>query len=81
LRRIAKEKKQLYVKYKSSHELISLSETFEGGGDIQLHLNTSAEYINSFIEDYESKLNSKKKKDLDLITEEKLDDPYIAGDH
>jgi len=60
LRRIAKEKKQLYVKYKSSHETIMMGDTFEGGGEIHLHLNTSADYINSFIEDYETKLGKNK---------------------
>ena len=60
LRRIAKEKKQLYVKYKASHETIMMGDTFEGGSEIHLHLNTSADYINSFIEDYETKLGKNK---------------------
>ena len=56
LRRIAKEKKQMYIRYKSSHEMISMGETYEGGEELALHLNTSADYINNFLEDYESKL-------------------------
>lgn len=68
LRRIAKEKKQMYIRYKSSHEMISMGETYEGGEEISMHLNTSAEYINNFIEEYESKLNKNKasKNDTDL---------------
>lgn len=68
LRRIAKEKKQMYIRYKSSHEMISMGETYEGGEEIAMHLNTSAEYINNFIEDYENKLNKNKvnKNDTDF---------------
>lgn len=62
LRRIAKEKKELYTKYKSSQEMISMCETYVGGNEINLNLNTSADYINSFIEDYESKELEKKNK-------------------
>jgi len=66
LRRIAKEKKQMYIRYKSSHEMISMGETYEGGSELALHLNTSADYINNFIEDYESKLTKgKKQKEID----------------
>jgi hypothetical protein len=60
LRRIEKEKKQMYIRYKSSHEMISMGGTYEGGEEIAMHLNTSADYINSFIEDYENKLNKNK---------------------
>jgi hypothetical protein len=60
LRRIQKEKKQMYIRFKSSHDMISMGATYEGGDEIRLHLNTSAEYINSFIEDYEMKLNKTK---------------------
>lgn len=66
LRRIAKEKKQMYIRYKSSHEMISMGETYEGGSELSLHLNTSAEYINNFIDDYEQKLiKTKNKKEID----------------
>lgn len=72
LRRIQKEKKQLYVKYKSSHETIAMSGTFTGGEDLKMHLNTSADYINTFIEDYETKLNKGKikKEDSDELSVE-----------
>jgi DNA-directed RNA polymerase specialized sigma24 family protein len=65
LRRIAKEKKQMYIRYKSSHEMISMGGTYEGGDEIAMYLNTSADYINNFIEDYETKLNKGKKNDPD----------------
>ena len=64
LRRIAKEKKQMYIRYKSSHEMISLGETYNGGEDISMHLNMSADYIDNFIEDYERKLVKTKKVDI-----------------
>ena len=71
LRRIAKEKKQMYIRYKSSHEMISMGSTYDGGDEIALHLNTSADYINSFIEDYESKLTKGKKlKEIDVEQKE-----------
>jgi len=63
LRRIAKEKKQMYIRYKSSHEMISMGGTYDGGEDIAMHLNMSADYINNFIEDYERKLVKNKKID------------------
>jgi hypothetical protein len=71
LRRIAKEKKQMYIRYKSSHEMISMGETYEGGSELALHLNTSADYINSFIEDYESKLIKGKKKTEEIDNTER----------
>jgi hypothetical protein len=45
--------------------MISMGETYEGGQEIALYLNTSADYINNFIEDYESKLIKGKKKTID----------------
>jgi hypothetical protein len=61
LRRIAKEKKQMYIRYKSSHELLALGETAEGG-DVSLHLNTDVDYINSFVQDFEDKMAKDKAK-------------------
>lgn len=60
LRRIAKEKKQMYIKFKSSHNMVAQGATYESN-EVQLHLNTNADYINSFIEDFEEKLNKNKK--------------------
>ena len=50
--------------------MISLGETYNGGEDISMHLNMSADYIDNFIEDYERKLVKTKKVDIietDLI--------------
>lgn len=63
LRRIAKEKKELYIQYKSSQEMISSGGTYEG--DLTSHLNTNADYIDSFIEDYEAKIERDKSKNKD----------------
>lgn len=60
LRRINKEKKQMYIRYKSSQQVIASGETYDG--DAQLNLNTGTDYIDAFIEDYESKMNLKSKK-------------------
>jgi len=61
LRRIAKEKKQMYIRFKSSHNMVAQGATYESN-EVQLHLNTNADYINSFIEDFEEKLNKNKNK-------------------
>jgi len=60
LRRIAKEKKHLYTKLKSSQALLAMGETHVAGGDIQLHMNLEADYIDSFIQDYEDKIKRDK---------------------
>ena len=58
LSRIAKEKKQMYVRYKLSQSMLSNGGTYDG--EMALNLNTDVDYINNFIKDYEDKLNSKK---------------------
>lgn len=58
LRRIAKEKKQMYIRYKSSSELLSLGQTYNG--DDLLQIDVGVEYINDFIRDYEDKMEKKK---------------------
>lgn len=68
LRRIAKEKKHLYTKLKSSQTMLAMGETHTGGEDVSLYLNLDAEYIDTFIQDYEDKIErdktkSKKKKE------------------
>jgi hypothetical protein len=60
LRRIAKEKKQMYIRFKSSHNMVAQGGTYESD-EVRLHLNTNADYMNSFIEDFETKLNKNKK--------------------
>ena len=61
LRRIEKEKKQLYVRYASSMELISMGHTFEGD-DNNISLHNDIEYINTFIETFENKMKKNKAK-------------------
>lgn len=64
LRRIQKEKKQMYIRFKSSHNMMMNGSTYESD-EVQIHLNTSADYINSFIEDFENKLNKNKEKSVE----------------
>ena len=61
LRRIQKEKKQMYIRFKSSQQMLATGETYDGE-DINLHLNTTADYMNSFISDFEEKLEKDKEK-------------------
>jgi len=70
LRRIAKEKKQMYIRFKSSQSMISMGGTYDSN-DVQLNLNTGADYINKFIEDYEVKLSGGKKKEEEEEEEKK----------
>ena len=65
LRRIATEKKYLYTKLKSSQSMLALGETYEAGGDINLHINLETDYIDNFISDYEEKMNKDKNKASD----------------
>lgn len=66
LRRIQKEKKQMYIRFKSSQAMLAARATYESGEeDISMHLNTSADYMNSFIEDFEEKLDKNKIKKED----------------
>lgn len=70
LRRIAKEKKQMYIRFKSSQHMITTGGTYSGE-DLSIHLSTAADYMNDFIEDFETKLaNDKaKKKEADKRNE------------
>lgn len=61
LRRIAKEKKQMYIRFKSSQEMLASGETYSGE-DLQLQLNTSADYMNDFVKEFEDKLERDKEK-------------------
>lgn len=61
LRRIQKEKKQMYIRFKSSQSMIATGGTYTGE-DVNLYLNTSADYMNSFVQDYEEKLARDKEK-------------------
>lgn len=61
LRRIQKEKKQMYIRFKSSQTMIASGDTYSGD-EVQLNLNTNADYMNSFIESFEDKLQRDKQK-------------------
>lgn len=61
LRRIAKEKKQMYIRYKSSIEMSSLGNTYEGESSLSAS-GVNLDYINGFVEEYESKLKKPPKK-------------------
>jgi hypothetical protein len=56
LRRIAKEKKHLYTKLKSSQLMLSLGETHAGNDEVRLNMTMDIDYINDFIGDYEEKI-------------------------
>ena len=70
IRRILKEKEQLYIKYKNSHALLSNFGTYEGD-EVQLHLSTDVDYINNFIKDYEEKIEKDKEKKKEKEREKK----------
>ena len=61
LRRIAKEKKQMYIRFKSSQTMVSEGNTYQSD-EVKLNLNMNADYINSFISDFEDKLQKDKEK-------------------
>ena len=74
LRRIQKEKKQMYIKFKSSQALMTQINIMDSdGGEIQMQ--EPPEYINEFIDEFEGKLKAKKKEadDKKLEAEEKID--------
>lgn len=61
LRRIQKEKKQMYIRFKSSQQMIASGDTYSGN-EVALHLNTGADYMNAFVQDFENKLEKDKEK-------------------
>lgn len=61
LTRIGQEKKQLYITFKMSKEMIAAGETYAPAGEeLKLNLSTSADYIDDYIEEYERKMFAKK---------------------
>lgn len=62
LQRIAKEKKFLYTKLKSSQAMLMMGETHSGGSELSLNLNIDADYIDTFIQDFEDKMQRDKDK-------------------
>jgi DNA-directed RNA polymerase specialized sigma subunit len=59
LRRIQKEKKQLYIRFKSSQKMMADMQMVDGdfGG---ITMSEPPEYINDFIDEFEGKLKAKK---------------------
>lgn len=90
LRRIAKEKKQMYIRFKSSQQMISSGGTYTSSADgasagADIHLNTAAEYMNDFVQDYEDKIardKAKKKEteDAKRLEEEAAEKAESDGD-
>ena len=60
LRRIHKEKKQMYIKFKSSQALMTQVNIMDSDGG-EIKLQDPPEYINDFINEFEDKLKAKKK--------------------
>lgn len=58
LRRIAKEKKQMYIKFKASQRQMMNNEVYDSDGEV-VTSNIMPEYINDFINDFETKLKKK----------------------
>jgi DNA-directed RNA polymerase specialized sigma subunit len=64
LRRIQKEKKQLYIRFKSSQKALTSFQVMDGNENL-LTLSEPPEYINDFIDEFEGKLKKKKLEDED----------------
>lgn len=59
LRRIQNEKKQMYIRFKSSQHMMTEASVHDSN-DTAIHMNAPPDYINDFIEDYEDKIKTKK---------------------
>jgi DNA-directed RNA polymerase specialized sigma24 family protein len=59
LRRIAKEKKQMYIRFKASQNMAEMLSVTDSN-DVEIYTNEAPAYISEFIRDYEAKLLSKK---------------------
>jgi|TARA_B110000483_G_scaffold81708_1_gene101565 hypothetical protein len=82
LRRIQKEKKQMYIRFKSSQVMVASGGTYSGEGD--LNLTTNVDYMNSFVQDYEDKIakdKAKKKASMEEaaieVVDVKEEDPEV----
>jgi DNA-directed RNA polymerase specialized sigma subunit len=58
LRRIQKEKKQLYIRFKSSQKMISDMQVMDGSDNL-IQMSEPPDYINNFIDEFEDKLKKK----------------------
>lgn len=64
LRRIQKEKKQTYIKFKASQNMLTQS-IIEDSNEGTIQMYEPPEYMSDFIEDFETKLKGKKEEDED----------------
>lgn len=87
LRRIQREKKQLYIKHKSLEMAMITDELVTGGdgdnGDHSAYIKLDSDYMNDFVTNFEAKEAEKrvrrdKKKGIDLFVEE--DEVLIVDD-
>lgn len=64
IRRINKEKRQMYIRYKTSSALIGSGDIYFTGehDESSPHINPAADHVNAFIKDYEEKMMAKKMK-------------------
>jgi hypothetical protein len=60
LRRIQKEKKQTYIKFKASQNMLTQA-IINDSSDQNIQMQEPPEYISEFIDDFENKLNKNKK--------------------
>ena len=70
LRRISKEKKQMYIKFKASQRQTLENEVFDSTGEA-VAANILPDYINEFIDDFEGKLKAAKVKNAADAEEKK----------
>ena len=70
LRRISKEKKQMYIKFKASQRQMHENEVFDSTGEA-VTANILPDYINEFIDDFEGKLKAAKLKNAAEAEEKK----------
>lgn len=70
LRRISKEKKQMYIKFKASQRQTLENEVFDSTGEA-VTANILPDYINEFIDDFEGKLKAAKVKNAADVEEKK----------
>ena len=70
LRRISKEKKQMYIKFKASQRQTLENEVFDSTGEA-VTANILPDYINEFIDDFEGKLKKAKEKNAADAEEKK----------
>ena len=64
LRRIQKEKKQTYIRFKAS-QAMQTEMIINDSNDVSIQMNEPPEYIAEFINDFETKLKGKKDEDDD----------------